>query len=140
HFGLFQNGHFTNAAVVLFAKNPARFIPQTRVRIAFLENGKTADQFVDDKILEGNLFKNIVTILDFFEKYLSTTRTFDDRNWERQDDYVVPMAALREGVINALVHRDYSLPMASLSIIIYSDKIEIFNSGKSPLKASELKR
>jgi len=49
-------GHFTNASVVLFAKNPSRFTPQTCIRVAFLEKGKTADEFVDDKLLEGNLF------------------------------------------------------------------------------------
>lgn len=140
HFGLFQNGHFTNAAIVLFAKNPARFIPQTRVRVAFLEKGKTADEFVDDKILDSNLFKNILTIQDFFEKHLRTARKFSEKEWERQDKYVVPMSALREGVMNALVHRDYSLPSASMSVIIYSDRIEVFNSGKSPLKAAELKK
>lgn len=140
HFGLFQNGHFTHAAVVLFAKNPARFIPQTRVRVAFLEKGKTADEFVDDKILDGNLFKNILAVQDFFEKHLRTSRKFSEKEWERQDEYVVPMSALREGVMNALVHRDYSLPSASMSVIIYSDKIEVFNSGKSPLKAAELKK
>ncbi len=140
HFGLFQNGHFTNAAVVLFAKNPARFIPQTRIRVAFLEKGKTADEFVDDKLLDGNLFKNILAIQDFFEKHLRTSRKFSEKEWERQDEYVVPMAALREGVMNALVHRDYSLPSASMSVIIYSDKIEVCNSGKSPLKAAELKK
>lgn len=140
HFGLFQNGHFTNAAVVLFAKNPARFIPQTRVRVAFLEKGKTADEFVDDRILDGNLFKNISAVQDFFEKHLRTTRKFTEKDWERQDEYVVPMSALREGVMNALVHRDYSLSSASMSVIIYSDRIEVFNSGKSPLKAVELKK
>ncbi len=140
HFGLFQNGHFTNAAVVLFAKNPARFIPQTRVRVAFLEKGKTADEFVDDRILDGNLFKNISAVQDFFEKHLRTTRKFTEKDWERQDEYVVPMSALREGVMNALVHRDYSLSSASMSVIIYSDRIEVFNSGKSPLKAAELQK
>ena len=140
HFGLFQNGHFTNAAIILFAKNPVLFTPQSRVRIAFLEKGKTADEFVDDKVLEGNLFENILTVQDFFVKYLRTTRKFIEKDWERKDEYIVPMSALREGVMNALVHRDYSLPTASMSVIIYSDKIEVFNSGKSPLKASELKK
>lgn len=140
YFGLFQNGHFTNAAVVLFAKNPARFIPQTRVRVAFLEKGKTADEFVDDKILDGNLFKNILAVQNFFEKHLRITRKFIEKEWKRQDDYVVPMSALREAIMNALVHRDYSLPSASMAVIIYSDRIEVFNSGKSPLKAAELKK
>ncbi len=140
HFGLFQNGHFTNAAVVLFAKNPARFIPQTRVRLAFLEKGKTADEFEDDRILEGSLFKNVIEAEEFFKRHILLSRKFKNDSWERQDNYMVPLHALREGVLNAMIHRDYSLPSASMSVIIYSDRIEVFNSGKSPLKAAELKK
>ena len=140
YYGLFKNGNFTNAAVVLFAKNPSRFIPQARVRVAFLDHGKTGDVFRDDQLLEGNLFKNIEIIQNFFEKHLSFSRKFENNNWKRKDDYVFPMAALREGVMNALVHREYSLVSSALSIIIYNDKLEITNSGKSPLKQSELKK
>ena len=140
YYGLFQNGNFTNAAVVLFAKNPSRFIPQARVRVAFLEHGKTGDVFKDDQLLEGNLFKNIEAIQHFFEKHLSFNRKFENSNWNRKDDYVFPMAALREGVMNALVHREYGLVSSALSIIIYPNKLEITNSGKSPFKQSELKK
>lgn len=140
YYGLFQNGNFTNAAVVLFAKKPSRFIPQARVRVAFLDHGKTGDVFKDDQLLEGNLFKNIESIQQFFEKHLSFSRKFAKNNWKRTDDYVFPMAALREGVMNALVHREYGLVSSALSIIIYNDKLEITNSGKSPFKQSELKK
>jgi ATP-dependent DNA helicase RecG len=84
YYGLFQNGNFTNAAVVLFAKNPSRFIPQARVRVAFLEHGKTGDVFKDDQLLEGNLFKNIEAIQHFFEKHLSFNRKFENSNWNRK--------------------------------------------------------
>lgn len=140
YYGLFQYGNFTNAAVVLFAKKPSRFIPQARVRVAFLDHGKTGDVFKDDQLLEGNLFKNIEAIQQFFEKHLSFSRKFEKNNWKRTDDYVFPMAALREGVMNALVHREYGLVSSALSIIIYPDKLEIINSGKSPFKQSELKK
>ena len=140
YYGLFQNGNFTNASVVLFAKNPSRFITQARVRLAFLDHGKTGDVFKDDQLLEGNLFKNIEAIQQFFEKHLSFSRKFENNNWKRTDDYVFPMAALREGVMNALVHREYGLVSSALSIIIYKDKLEITNSGKSPFKQSELKK
>lgn len=140
YYGLFQNGNFTNAAVVLFAKKPSRFIPQARVRVAFLDHGKTGDVFKDDHLLEGNLFKNIEAIQQFFEKHLLFSRKFEKNNWKRTDDYVFPMAALREGVMNALVHREYGLVSSALSIIIYPDKLEITNSGKSPFKQSELKK
>ncbi len=140
YYGLFQNGNFTNAAVVLFAKKPSRFIPQVMVRLAFLDQGKTGDVFKDDQILEGNIFKNIESIQNFFEKHLSFSRKFGNNNWKRTDDYVFPMAALREGIMNALVHREYGLVSSALSIISYPDKLEITNSGKSPFKQSELKK
>lgn len=91
-------------------------------------------------MLDGNLFKNIEAIQNFFEKHLSFSRKFENNNWKRKDDYVFPMAALREGVMNALVHREYGLVSSALSIIIYNDKLEITNSGKSPFKQSELKK
>jgi ATP-dependent DNA helicase RecG len=140
HYGLYQNGNFTNASVLLFAKSPARFIPQARVRVALLKGGKTGSEFTDDRLLDGNLFKNRITILDFFEKHLQLQRKFDNKAWEREDDYEIPMKALREGVMNALVHREYAIPSSSMAVIVYPDKIEMSNSGKSPYKQSELKK
>lgn len=140
YYGLYQNGDFTNASVILFAKNPARFIPQARVRIALLNDGKTGIEYTDDRLLDGNLFKNRMAILDFFEKHLQLQRKFDNKNWKREDDFEIPMKALREGVMNALVHREYSIPSSAVAVIIYPDKIEISNTGKSPYKQSELKK
>ena len=140
HYGLFTNGNFTNAAIVLFAKNPVKFLPQSRVRLSYLQEGKTGSTFKDDRLLEGNLFKNINAIMDFFQKYLEKRRIFSDKKWQRTDDLEYPLAALREGVLNALVHRDYSNVSSSTSIIIYQDKLEITNSGQLSLKPSELKK
>jgi ATP-dependent DNA helicase RecG len=136
YYGLFQNGNFTNAAVVLFAKKPSRFIPQARVRVAFLDHGKTGDVFKDDQLLESNLFKNIESIQNFFEKHLSFSRKFENNNWKRKDDYVFPMAALREGVMNALVHREYGFVSSSLSIIFYNYKLESPPKSKTALSLS----
>lgn len=140
YYGLESNGNFTNAAVVLFAKNPTRFLPQCRVRLSFLQEGKTGSAFKDDRFLEGNVFANVRAIEDFFRKHLEIRRTFSDKIWQREDDFQYPMAALREGVMNALVHRDYSNPSGIATITIYPDKLEITNSGELSLKPSELKR
>ena len=75
----------TNAAVVLFAKNPARFIPQARVRLAYLKGEKTEDFFADDKVLEGNIFQNIEAIQKFLENNLAFVRKFDEMKWMRSD-------------------------------------------------------
>lgn len=138
HYGLYQNGNFTNAAVLLFANKPARFIPQARVRVALLKTGITGNEFTDDRLLDGNIFKNRMAILDFFDKHLLLKRKFDNKDWGRDDDYEIPMKALREGIMNALVHREYALPSSAMAIIIHPDKIEISNTGKSPYKQREL--
>jgi ATP-dependent DNA helicase RecG len=138
HYGLYQNGNFSNAAVLLFALKPARFIPQARVRVALLKAGKTGNEFTDDRLLDGNIFKNRLAILDFFDKHLLLKRKFANKDWGRDDDYEIPLNALREGVMNALVHREYSFPSSAMAVIIYSDRIEISNTGKSPYKQREL--
>src|SRR5207237_396021 len=94
YYGLYLNGHFTNAAVVLFAKNPAKFLPQVRVRVSFLPEGKSGDRFIDDRILEGNLFKNIELIQQFFDRHLTLSRTFKSNEWQRSDNYLYPILAL----------------------------------------------
>ncbi len=57
NYGLYSNGAFTNACVVLFANNPARYIPQIRVWLTEYGDGKTADALLRDEVYEGNLFE-----------------------------------------------------------------------------------
>ena len=137
YYGLYQNGQFTNAAVLLFAKQPFRFIPQSRVRLAILTEGKTNDNFNYDKLLEGNLFKNFNAIEDFYKMNVDFNKNLSA--W-RRSEFEYPELALREGAINALVHSDYSFRSGSISIIRYLDKLEIINIGKLPVPISELKK
>lgn len=140
HYGLFQNGSFTHACVVLFAKNPARYIPQIRVRLTEYAEGKTDRSLLRDEVLEDNLF----TIQDKLERYinnLGVRSIFEEKQWKRVD-FKFPVKALQEGVINALMHRDYSSPSSGVSISVYPDSFVISNSGHLPddLKVSELKK
>jgi len=138
YYGLYQNGCFTNSAVILFAKEPARYISQARIRVSFLRDDKIGTEFYDDKILEGNLFKNIDYIQLFFKKHLTSVRSFKQNDWVRKDDYIFPLDALREGTLNALIHRDYSNISGTTSILIYPHKVEITNFGQLHYKPSEL--
>jgi len=132
YYGLCQSGYFTNAAVILFAKEPTRFLPQVRFRISVLRDEKTGQKFINDKILEGNLFKNFQEIEKYLELNLEHHRLFRNDKWQRTDKYIYPTEAIREGVINSLVHRDYESISGSASLIIYDDRLEITNTGKLP--------
>lgn len=140
HYGLYINGSFTNACVVLFAKKPSKFIPQVRVRLTEYAEGKTDDHLIRNEILEGNLF----TVRDELEKYvngLGVRSVFDKKQWKRLD-FSFPKRALQEGIINALIHRDYSSFSSSVTISVYPDKFVVSNSGKLPddIKVRDLKR
>ena len=139
HYGLYLNGSFTNACVVLFAKTPSKFIPQIRVRLTEYVAGKTDKNLIRDEVFEGNLF----SIRDKFEKYingLGVRSIFDDNQWKRKD-FSFPVKALQEGIINALMHRDYSNFSSGVAISVYPDRFVISNSGQLPgdLEIKDLK-
>lgn len=130
--GLYQNGSLTNAAVVLFGKTPCRFLPQCRVRIVVMPKGKTGSRYSNDVILEGNLFSNFLTIQEFFRTNIEMESHFSPTEWQRDDRRKYPLEALDEGVLNALIHRDYASISGSLFIGIYGDHLEIMNFGGLP--------
>lgn len=142
NYGLYQNGNATNAAVVLFGRNPSRFIPQIRVRLASFTESKTDSIYNYDHILEGNLFQNIHEITKFLEYSAGTNSRFHENQWQREDFKRYPAMALREGILNALIHRDYENVSGTVLIAVYPDKIEISNSGELPkeLTTADLKK
>ena len=130
HYGLYVNGSFTNACVVLFSKSPGKFIPQIRVRLTEYAKGKTDDNLIRDEVFEGNLFNT----RDRLEKYtngLGVRSIFDKNQWKRID-FTFPKEALQEGIINALMHRDYSSYSSGVAISVYPDRFIISNSGELP--------
>ncbi len=129
YYGLSQNNKLTNAAVVLFAREPSRFLPQCRIRLTVFKGNKSSDDIQYDRIFEGNLFRNIDAILLFFDVNIVAGSRFFDQKWLRED-IAFPKSALREGIMNALIHRDYSDVSGSVMIAFYPDRLEITNSGE----------
>lgn len=128
--GLIQNGNITNACMVLFGKNPTRFVPQSRIRITLYPSKNSGNQFLDDKVFEGNIFKNITNIFDYLENIYGKKLTVKGVLREEKSNY--PVMAFREGILNAIIHRDYNSVKGFLQISIYSDRTEISNYGILP--------
>ena len=128
YYSLYRDGHLTNAAVILFAKEPSKYFPQSRVRLTVFNDSKTSDSYSYDKVFEGNLFRNIEEILQFFEVNIATKSKFTEKKWLRED-ISYPKFALREGLMNALIHRDFSNVSGTVQIAFYPTHLEIINSG-----------
>lgn len=131
-YGLYKNGDFTNAAVVLFGKNPVKFFPQVRVRLSVFKTDKSGEKLLYDKIFEHNLFKSIRLITDFFDLAYGVSSSFQSTKWTRTDKVSFPRLAIREAILNAFVHRDYSSFSSSIAINIYPDKLQVNSYGSLP--------
>lgn len=138
--GLYQNGGFTNACVILYAKNPSKFLPQARVRLTEYASSKTDDDYIRDEVLEGNFFEVVKTLTNYLNQ-TGIKSSFSKENWERED-YTIPSDALREGILNALIHRNYENHSSSVSIGIYPNRVVISNTGNLPdgMKVKDLKK
>jgi ATP-dependent DNA helicase RecG len=139
---LSNDGQLTNAAFVLFGRDPARTYPQTRVRATVYRSDKAGTDLISDQLHEGHLFSVYERLSDFLQKSVDVSSEFVDQQWERSDKPEYPFWALREGIINALIHRDFSSISGGMSVGVYPHKIEIWSYGKLPaaLKPEDLRK
>ena len=124
--GLIQNGNLTNACIVLYAKNPMRFIVQSGIRLSVFSSESSSD-LVDSRNFEGNVFKNVDAIFQFIDNcYPKTVKINNILRTERRG---YPIIAVREGIMNAIVHRDYNSYQSFLQIYVYPNHLDIANYG-----------
>ncbi len=127
-----NDGHkLRRAAIILFGKDPSRFYPNIQVKIGHF--GKDATDLKFQEIVEGNL----VQMLDEAQvqlNYKFLTRPVDFVGIQRVEKDKYPRDALREMLLNAMVHRTYR--GASIQLRVYDDKLSIWNEGGLPLGMS----
>lgn len=131
---LLKTTEVTNGAVALFARDTRNLLPQCRLRIQLMSKGKEADRYDDLFFVEGNLFNVLKKTVDYFKERLPRVAYFFSDKTERYNDFEYPIEVLDEAISNALIHRDYTDISDEVTVFIYSDKIEITNSGALPEK------
>jgi len=124
-------GQLTNAADVLFGKRVALRHPQTRLRAVRYETDR-GDDFIDEQLFEGPAFGLLEEAMAFLKRHVSITAEFKAGQLSRESRPEYPFNSLREGLVNALVHRDYASFSGGVSVSIYPERVEIWNSGKLP--------
>ncbi|WP_185210620.1 ATP-binding protein [Sphingobacterium mizutaii] len=132
---LTEKGQLKRGALVLFGKNPERFYPNTFVKIGRWEGNNILFHDVE----EGNLYtllRNVTNKLN--NDYLKQKIHFEGLYRIETGEY--PREAMREMLLNALVHRSYM--GAPIQIRVYDDKINIWNDGGLPtgISLESLKR
>ncbi|MCD8040537.1 MAG: putative DNA binding domain-containing protein [Clostridia bacterium] len=134
--GVTQNGVPTISGIMTFSKYPQTYFPQlciTAVSLPGTEHGFIGEddaRFLDNKRITGAIPDMLEEAVEFVRKNCRT-KTIIDENGRRTDKPEYPVRAVREAILNALVHRDYSIHTENVPIRIemYRDRMEITNSG-----------
>ena len=121
--------HPTGLGLLLFSSAPSQYIPGAYIDLACYE-GKVPDanQQIDAKAFRGTIVEQIEQSLDYFRvsPYIPTAAIKDEIG--RKDQPAYSLRALQEALVNALVHRDYTIP-GQVRIFLFPDHIQISNPG-----------
>lgn len=124
---LMNGPYLTNAAMLLFSKDPEKWQLGAYVKIGYFETD--SDLLYQDEI-HGSILEQIDKIVELvYLKYMRAKITYE--GMQRIERYFVPEEALREALLNALCHKQYQSGVP-IQISVYEDKLYIANCGCLP--------
>lgn len=132
-----RGGHPTLASLMLFGHFPQVTLPQLCVTAVVVPGseigavGTSGERFVDNKRIEGTLPQMAAEAVAFVRRNNRTSTIIDKESGQRADRYDFPLTALREAVLNALIHRDYSIHTERMPVrvAIFDDRLEVSSPG-----------
>lgn len=120
---------FRNAGVLFFAHEPRRFFNQAYIT-CLLFKGHDRVHILDRKDFDGGIVSDIEESLRFIER--NTRNAYRIEKLQREEIPEYPMAALREAITNAVMHRDWFNEGANVFVEIYDDRVEVVSPGGLP--------
>ena len=136
-----QSGKLLNAAVVLYGKKPWPVFSQCELLMARFK-GTDKAVFVDQRDAKGHVFHLLREADLFLRRHIPLAGVVPPDKMRREDEFLYPFEALREALINALIHRDYSLTGSSVNLAVFEDRLEVWSPGGFPdgIRPSELSK
>ena len=132
-----RNGVPTLASVLNFGIYPQGLLPQLAITATVIpgtEIGETTNdgvRFLDNKRIEGTLSEMLDEAIAFCNRNMRTQTIIDQNTGKRNDKTEYPINAIREAILNALIHRDYSVHTegTTIQISFFTNRLEIHSPG-----------
>lgn len=122
-----EGEYLKRAAILLFHSDPEKFVTGAYIKIGYFQSDDDL-KFQDE--IHGNLFEQVEKTMDLlFTKYIKAEISYEGIN--RVEKFEYPKEAVREALLNAIAHKDYSGGVP-IQISVYSDKIIFWNEGQLP--------
>jgi ATP-dependent DNA helicase RecG len=132
HLNLLDNSQPSCGAILLFGKTPQRFFPVATVKCLYFYGIKIEKPISSYQIYSGTLFEQVDQAVDFVMSKLDRVVTPREDQPASDVRSEIPYKAIREAIINAVAHRDYS-SNASVQVTVFSDRVEVRNPGALPV-------
>ncbi len=130
--GLRIDGVLTQAALMLYGKQFLPNYPQSLLKMGRFRGTEVTGEIVDNRQEYMNAFTMVREGMAFLERTMPLGARFPVGSVFRQDRFPVPLGALREILLNAVMHRDYSNYSGYVAIAMFDDRIEIRSCGRLP--------
>jgi len=128
-WGLLSSGHPTVAGLLLFGRNPQKHLPYAQINAARFPGTDVEAAPSDRKDIGGRLFDMIAEAQRFLRLHLRLPHEI--HGFEPEPRPEMPEEVLREAIVNAVAHRDYTI-QGPIRLFIFDDRIELHTPGKPP--------
>ena len=132
-----RDGMITLMAAMLFSPYPQAYFPQLCITAVVVpgtqmgDEGPEGERFLDNQRIEGTVPQMLDAAIAFVRRNMKTRTIINPETGKREDRTEYPITAVREAVLNALVHRDYSSHTEGMPIriMMFDDRMEVLSPG-----------
>jgi predicted HTH transcriptional regulator len=128
---LVDEERITNAALLLFGKDPQKFMLTSAVKCCQFYGTEIEKPIPSYHIYYGDVFQLIDQSVSFVMSRIDAKVGARDKNVSVDIDFELPREAVKEAIVNAICHRDYT-SNASVQVMLFRDRLEIWNPGHLP--------
>ncbi|MBU1744030.1 MAG: hypothetical protein KJ649_03915 [Proteobacteria bacterium] len=140
HLHLLCEGQPTNAALLLFGRDPQRFLPSAEVRCMHFHGTEIQRPVPFYRIFKGNVFEQVDMATDFVVSKLNRSVGTRAESSQAPVRYEILPEVIREAIVNAVAHRDYT-SAGAVQVSVFVDRVEVWNPGilLAPLTTESLR-
>jgi ATP-dependent DNA helicase RecG len=141
HLNLLDKERPSNAAVLLFGKQPQRFLISSEVKCAHFHGIEVSKPIPFYRVYKGTVFEMVDQAVDFVLSKIDLAVGTRAHSIQAPVAYEVPPEVIREAIVNAVAHRDYT-SNGSVQVMLFSDRLEVWNPGtlSPPLTLAKLRK
>lgn len=131
NFNLLRNGQPTNAAVLLFGKNPARFFNNAQLHCFHFHGVEKRKPIASQQPFDGRLFEVIDQAVEFVLGKIDRRVGTRAKGAQAPVEYEIPRPVIAEAIVNAVAHRNYR-HNGFVQVVVFADRVEVWNPGELP--------